>query len=458
MSQWGHMIHSHAIEYSDFDSDWYKKWAIELKQDKNYLDGHKIKANKFWQNAVMVQSLYERGLLKSGNKCVGFGVGQERLPALFAKQGLKITATDQNYRTKEAQHWEEHELATGLKSLNKLGICKIDIFKRNVTYQSADMKKIPHELFGQYDFLWSNCALGHLGSINEGLNFIVNSTRCLKPNGYAVHTTEVNVLSNSETLDNNPQTVIFRLKDIYRLGKMLETKGFKLDPLRFNLGTTKRDGEISMSPEFGNDFTKLQVGGYLSTQIILIISPLKKSLRLSSLQKIIEKRNLINQKRFDKTNPLIKEVRNAERVRLDKGMLTPVSKNIKVTLKGKPGYIYLEYSNESNMPLFGFNYRLRSTKPLALATAEPVDRSSPFKADDWFNNQANRPSIYLYKKTTHGRWESLDYVRPHSKFAFRVKLDPSRVKKGNYNEVYSLVQEGSSHIEATSVEVNIKVS
>ncbi len=186
---------SRALQFSDFKTSWYQRWATELKQDNDHLDGFMLKSNKFWQNAAIIQALYEHKLLQEGTSGLGFGVGNERLPALLAKYNVDVTATDQDYRKTKALHWSKGELATGLKSLNKYGICDDGQLKKHVSYMPADMKKIPPSFNEKYDFVWSNCALGHLGSIKEGLSFINDSLSCLKPGGWSIHTTETNVLS-----------------------------------------------------------------------------------------------------------------------------------------------------------------------------------------------------------------------------------------------------------------------
>lgn len=117
------MIKSHSLVWADFDTTWYKRWAGELYQDDKHRGDYALHANKFWQNAVMAEALWERGLLTEGTKAVGFGVGQERLPALFAKYGVRVTATDQDFTMEKAGHWSKHELANGSQSLNQLGIC-----------------------------------------------------------------------------------------------------------------------------------------------------------------------------------------------------------------------------------------------------------------------------------------------------------------------------------------------
>lgn len=456
------MIRSHSLVFSDFYTTWYKKWANELKQNKANLDSHKLKANKFWQNATIVQALYERGLLEDGKTGVGFGVGQERLPALFAKLSVKVTATDQDYRTKAAKHWQKHELAFGLNSLNRLMICDPEKFKRNVNFQAVDMRKVPKNLFGKYDFVWSNCALGHLGSIEAGIKFILESAKCLKPGGYAVHTTEVNVINDRHTV-NAGDTVIFRPRDIYKLASRLKAAGYQLDPLKLNFGQSKEDQRISIYPQFGNDYSKLQVGGHLITQVVLIISRPKKVSKLnesllSARQKKAYIGNRLAQMRFSKSHPLLNQIRDYEKTLLSSGMIKPLKLSYTTSLKGSPKDLYLEYQNTTKHPIFGMHERLHTTKPMALATSGPKDRASQFMADDWFGNQPNRPSIFIATKDKSGKWVKADYIRPGAKFAYRVKLDPSKLKKGNYVEKFVIVQEDNQHLDDTEVNVTIKVS
>ncbi len=457
------MIGSHSLIFSDFETDWYKHWAKELKQNKANIEAYQLKANKFWQNAVMAQALYERGVLEKGKTCIGFGVGRERLPALFAKAGVKVTATDQDFTTEKAKHWQKHELATGTQSLNKLSICEPRKFSENVTYKSLDMTKIPKSLVGKYDFLWSNCALGHLGSIDAGINFIIESAKCLKTGGYAVHTTEVNVISNTHTVDNNPETVIFRPRDIRRLSSKLRAKGYELSPLQLQFGHTPDDHKISISPQFGNDYSKLQVGGYIITQVVLVIhkpakiNPIRKH-ALAQKAQFTYRKNLLEQKRFAKNNKLIQAIREYEKVSLSQDSIQSVKKTYSLMLKGKPQAIHLEYKNTTGYPIFGMHDRLCTTQPIALATSGPEDRMSKFKADDWFNGQANRPSIQLCLKDPKLGWVKADYIRPGSAFGYKLTLNPKKVAKGNYVEKFMIVQEGKSYITSSEASVKIKVA
>ncbi len=454
------MLKSHSLIFSDFTTSWYKRWAKELKQDKDNLEGHQLKANKFWQNAVMVQSLYERGLIQEGKTAIGFGVGRERLPALFAKHGVKVTATDQDYRTEKAKHWQKHELATGAQSLNKLGICDPKNFKENVSYQAVDMNRVPKKFRGKYDIVWSNCALGHLGSIENGLKFIVESAKCLKSGGYAVHTTEVNVISNKITLDNNPETVIFRPRDIHRLSSMLRKEGFRLSPLRLDFGKTAKDQRISISPQHGNDYSKLQVGGYILTQVVLIISRMDENDPVENLidrvkDQLAYRNNIRKQNAFSKDNKLLQSIREYENILLESNSIIPLKKTRTIKLTHITDTIYLEFKNTTQYPVFGMHDRLYTTKPIALSTSDPFDRTSTFKSDEWFNE--NRPSIALCVKDKKLGWIKADYIRPRAEFAYRLKLRAKGIKKGTYTERFVIVQEGNAHLEGSEISVKVSV-
>jgi hypothetical protein len=237
-------------------------------------------------------------------------VGTERLPALFASMGVDITATDQDFTTQKAKHWQQYELAENTNSLNKLKIASAKDFQEHVSFRPVDMTNIPKALNDGYDFLWSNCALGHLGSIPEGLRFITESTKCLKPGGYAVHTTEVNVLSNNKTVDSG-DTVIFRPKDFFKLSKMLAEAGCEMEPVILDFGTTKDDLRVTMHPEFGNDHSKINFKKNLITQILLIIHKPEEGKKVSPSKKahlVAYLNNLKSQKKFRSATPYLKNL------------------------------------------------------------------------------------------------------------------------------------------------------
>ncbi len=458
---------SRTLIKSDFETKWYKKWARLLKQDANHLEGHDIKANKFWQNAVMAETLSERGYLKPGRRGIGFGVGRERLPALFARHKVHVTATDQDFRKSAAKYWSKHELAMGSGSLNGLGICDDKTFTDMIDYEPVDMRNIPDELRrGEYDFLWSNCALGHLGSIPEALTFINSSLECLKPGGMAVHTTELNVLSDDETVTSG-STVVLRLRDIYKLQKELLGKGYIAGVFHFDAGSRGNDWQVSMNPQFGNGYSKIQIMGHLATQILLIIEVPKK--RLSAHQKLLlaaryrqsYKANMRALRKY-RAQSTVKEILDSQNITepSDAIVLTPIDKKRKFTVKaGQTKEVYVGFNNESEIPLFSLYNRLADSNPIVLATSNPRDRASAFyDQDTWVGELKNRAACELYLKDKKGVYHEANYIEPSDKmFWFKLTLKAPK-KKGSYSEAFEIVLENRAWIEDTQFTANITVS
>src|SRR5437763_5210823 len=67
---------------------------------------------KHWEWAFIHERLDRLGVLAPGNKGLGFGVGRERLPALFARAGARVTATD---TPSDEQNWAETDQYGGSK-------------------------------------------------------------------------------------------------------------------------------------------------------------------------------------------------------------------------------------------------------------------------------------------------------------------------------------------------------
>jgi hypothetical protein len=131
------------------------------------------------------------------------------------------------------------------------------------------MRNIPESL-RDFDFTWSSCAFEHLGSIQNGINFIVNQMSCLKEGGWAVHTTEFNLTSNERTLEGK-DLVFFRRSDIEHLIELLNQKGYFVEELDTSVGLTKSDYFVDVPPYSYSPHLKLRMGNYVITSIILII-------------------------------------------------------------------------------------------------------------------------------------------------------------------------------------------
>jgi SAM-dependent methyltransferase len=242
----------------------FQNWCALLGESPGHLH------RKIWEFCFICEALAERGLLSSATRGLGFAVGQEPLSSLFASCGVDIVATD--LATEEAQKigWvDTGEHASGIAALNKRNLCDPKVFSERVGFQFCDMNNISAAFDGKFDFVWSACAFEHLGSIKLGQEFVYNSIECLKPGGVAVHTTEYNISSKTETVDNEG-TVIYRQCDIQEIINTLLRQGHSVE-MDWNEGNGAADQFIDVAPYAHNPHLKLQLGKYVTTSIGLII-------------------------------------------------------------------------------------------------------------------------------------------------------------------------------------------
>jgi SAM-dependent methyltransferase len=224
---------------------------------------------KMWEWLFIAQALSERDLLRPGHRGLGFGVGQEPLVALFASYGCDVVATDQPAELAQSSGWTDSavEYVGGLAGLNDDGLCPSELFAQHVRYRDVDMNAIPRHL-RHFDFTWSSCAFEHLGSLEAGMDFVVNQLRCLKPGGVAVHTTEYTVSSNDETLAAGG-TVLYRRRDIDALVQRLRGAGHLID-VDFTEGTTPEDLHVD-TPPYSDVHLRTTLGAFVTTSLALVI-------------------------------------------------------------------------------------------------------------------------------------------------------------------------------------------
>lgn len=258
---------------TDMESDWVAYWARELKSPVRY---HR----KLWEFCYIAHALWQSGKLKPGNSGLGFGCGDEPLVGLFAKLGAKVLASDKPSKEGEAQHWPVAGDDIEAYRAHYGEICPTPELRRNIDFRRVDMRAIPPELEGQFDFCWSACALEHLGTIEKGLDFIEASLRTLKPGGVAVHTTEFN-LDDSQTIDNWA-TVLFQRKHFQGLAERLQRKGYRVAPMDFNPGDGFLDGFVDIPPWSHSEHPvksgepdahlKLSLDGFICTSFGITVS------------------------------------------------------------------------------------------------------------------------------------------------------------------------------------------
>jgi len=252
---------------SFLDMPFAKYWSQKLNHN-----GCPRYHRKMWEDIFICQSLYERGFLKDSSRGIGFGVGEEPLPDLFASYGCHIMATDLAADASKAKGWIDtgQNAAGDLNRLRKRHFCDDDDFFNRVEYQNVDMNNIPNSL-NDFDFCWSTCALEHLGSLKHGMDFIINSMKTLKAGGIAIHTTEYNLYSNDETIETEDLS-IYRKKDIIELSNRLKEEGYKVEPIDWFIGNAIYDGFIDLPPYSDKKIhLRLLIDKYPCTSIGLII-------------------------------------------------------------------------------------------------------------------------------------------------------------------------------------------
>ena len=245
-------------------------FAPAFRQFCDSIRHHVALHRKLWEFAFVVHHLAKKGALREGARGVGFGVGTEPLPSLFASLGCEVLATDAPVGV-AAPGWSlTNQHSQSREQLFRKDIVASDVFEARVRFACADMNAIDDSI-RDFDFCWSSCCFEHLGDIEKGLDFVEASVeKTLKSGGVACHTSELNLSSNDETIASG-DTVLFRRKDIERLISRLERRGHYCEPLPFNSGSSFIDHLVD-APEGGGDIhIKLRLGSYVTTSFGIVV-------------------------------------------------------------------------------------------------------------------------------------------------------------------------------------------
>jgi hypothetical protein len=112
----------------------------------------------------------------------------------------------------------------------------------------------------------------HLGSLAAGLDFVVAALGLLRPGGVAVHTTEFNVSSNEQTVEEG-YNVIYRRRDLEAFAERMRPSGAVLVKPDFDPGCEPEDLAFDLPPYYvhGRPHVKLLLDRYVSTSILLVL-------------------------------------------------------------------------------------------------------------------------------------------------------------------------------------------
>jgi hypothetical protein len=256
---------SRLCRQGDFATDAFRYWVGQFGISP-------VMHRKLWEWFFVTDVLATRGFLRQGARGLGFGVGMEPLTALFAAHDCQVVATDLDPASTEAsaQGWiDTDQHASKLDSLSRPRICPPEKFSSLVTFRFVNMNDIPADL-RNFDFTWSCCSLEHLGSLQHGMDFVINSVNCLRAGGIAVHTTEFNLSSETETFESK-ECSVYRRHDMQQLASELEARGHKIEPIDWNRGNGIADRYVDLPPYNAPMHLRLQLGAFVCTSIGMVI-------------------------------------------------------------------------------------------------------------------------------------------------------------------------------------------
>lgn len=289
------VIASFACRSEHFDAPWYRYWAERIAENGAELDrfgpefaqtfakvwdAMTFDANgwplyrhrKMWEWCAIAQALHERGQLRPGARGCGFAVGHEPLASLFAARGTTVLATDLGADDDDADWGGSGQQTSERDQLWWPNIVAKRDFDERVTFRPVDMRRMEGLEADAFDFVWSSCSLEHLGTLENGFEFVERSADLLKPGGLAVHTTEFNLDSDRDTVEEG-WTVIYRERDLTKLAERLARRGASIDSLDFRRGDRVEDLNPDEPPYYENDraHVTLKLEGFTATSIALIV-------------------------------------------------------------------------------------------------------------------------------------------------------------------------------------------
>ncbi len=263
-----------AASAAQCDHPKYTRWATLIENWEEGPEGRQYN-RKLWEWAFILQAIEDTGLLGEGRTAVGFGVGNEPMPAVLAGCGIKVLATDQGLESGAEWATNDELMGQDLSGLSRPHIVDDARLADLVRLREVDMNAVPADL-GQFDIVWSSCVIEHLGSPQRGLEFVLESCALLRPGGIAVHTTELELTPQRETQDYG-HCAVYRISDLEDLARRIPEVGGEAT---FNFAVSMdrlEDRWVSLiHTEYGRDLIdgphlKLAIGDSVSTSFGILI-------------------------------------------------------------------------------------------------------------------------------------------------------------------------------------------
>jgi Methyltransferase domain len=257
-------LSSQAVDAAHFDDPAFLDWFPLVS------DGGMHYHRKPWEYAFVLERARQAGLLEPGRRAAGFGVGTEPIPAVLASHGLNVLATDQELQ--DADHWVgSGEHAVAVTSLSRPAVIDDSTLAARVDFAAVDMNHVPADL-GEFDLIWSACAIEHLGSPAAGLDFVRRSLDLLKPGGISVHTTELELTVRDATADHG-HCAVYRPQDLEEFARQVTSEGYEVELNLYVPMATPTDRFVALPPYPPTDpaHLKLQIFDSVSTSFGLVV-------------------------------------------------------------------------------------------------------------------------------------------------------------------------------------------
>lgn len=224
---------------------------------------------KVWEWAWICQTLRLHLEAAEGPlDLAGFGVGTEPIVGWLAGCGHRVLATDLPGDDADAARWATTNQHAGTsEQLDPRRLATAEQMAANVRFRPVDMREVPADL-GEFDAVWSSCAIEHLGSLDAGFDFVRRTLDHCRPGAISVHTTELNVSDDHHTVDSG-HTVVYRRADLEAFFAELTEAGHQVAST-FNLGGSPEDRHVDLPP-FSDHHLKVPVDDVVATSFGLVI-------------------------------------------------------------------------------------------------------------------------------------------------------------------------------------------
>ena len=223
---------------------------------------------KEWEFIYIIEKLKINNCLIRGSRGLGFGVGTEPLTSYFVSQGCEILATDAPEDLAEEGWKQTAQHASLIDHLWHPNIVDEQTFRKNCSFKPLDMNNYT-EIPKDFNFHWSSCVIEHLGGIQKAHDFILESAQRLAPGGIGVHTTEFNLSSDRDTVDQ-PGTCILRGSDINRILESLRKSNIEFDTIVFDPGQHPYNYHVD-APPYSEVHLRVQLEQFTATSIGLVV-------------------------------------------------------------------------------------------------------------------------------------------------------------------------------------------